>query len=212
MGRRRLSLPGGLVYSKAGMMTFPAANAIYRRETYDNYPAARAILQVVYEGLQLPIDLALRVESRWFAKILRSPEAAAMMRSLFVSMQDLNKGARRPNLPRTTIQARRHHRGRLHGRQRRLCDGARRHRGRADRSRPGRRRQWQGAFAKLITEQVNQGRAIAADRDALLARITATADYGALAGLRPRHRSRVRGSQGEGRDLCQGAGRASAPR
>src|ERR1700730_5329177 len=93
-------LPGGLVYSKAGMMTFPAANAIYRRETYDNYPAARAILQVVYEGLQLPMDLALRVESRWFAKILRSPEAGAMMRSLFVSMQDLNKGARRPaNIP-----------------------------------------------------------------------------------------------------------------
>src|SRR5262245_2824647 len=79
-------LPGGPVYSKAGMMTFPAANAIYRRETYDNYPAARAILQVVYEGLQLPIDTALRVESRWFAKILRSPEAAAMIRTLFVSM------------------------------------------------------------------------------------------------------------------------------
>src|SRR6202030_2419082 len=89
-------LPGGPVYSKAGMMTFPPANAIYRRETYDNYPAARAILQVVYEGLQLPFDLALRVESRWFAKILRSPEAGAMMRSLFVSMQDINKGARRP--------------------------------------------------------------------------------------------------------------------
>jgi 3-hydroxyacyl-CoA dehydrogenase/enoyl-CoA hydratase/3-hydroxybutyryl-CoA epimerase len=89
-------LPGGLVYSKAGMMTFPAANAIYRRETYDNYPAARAILQVVYEGLQLPMDTALRVESRWFAKILRSPEAAAMIRTLFVSMQELNKGARRP--------------------------------------------------------------------------------------------------------------------
>ncbi len=77
-------------------MTFPAANAIYRRETYDNYPAARAILQVVYEGLQLPMDLALRVESRWFAKILRSPQAAAMIRSLFVSLQELNKGARRP--------------------------------------------------------------------------------------------------------------------
>src|ERR1700674_4457833 len=89
-------LPGGPVYSKAGMMTFPAANAIYRRETYDNYPAARAILQVVYEGLQLPIDIALRVESRWFAKILRSPEAAAMMRSLFVSMQELNRGGGRP--------------------------------------------------------------------------------------------------------------------
>src|SRR6185369_10436756 len=40
--------------------------------------------------------LALRVESRWFAKILQSKEAAAMIRSLFVSMQELNKGARRP--------------------------------------------------------------------------------------------------------------------
>ena len=57
-------LPGGLVYSKAGMMVFPPANALYRRETYDNYPAARAIMQVVYEGLQLPMDQALRVESR----------------------------------------------------------------------------------------------------------------------------------------------------
>ena len=64
-------LPGGPVYSKAGMMVFPPANALYRRETYDNYPAARAILQVVYEGLQLPMDQALRVESRWFAKILK---------------------------------------------------------------------------------------------------------------------------------------------
>src|SRR5258707_1256760 len=33
-------LPGGPVYSKAGMMMFPAGNAIFRRETYDNYPAA----------------------------------------------------------------------------------------------------------------------------------------------------------------------------
>ena len=99
------------------MMTFPAANAIYRRETYDNYPAARAIMQVVYEGLQLPIDLALRVESRWFAKILRSPEAAAMIRSLFVSMQELNKGARRPkDVPAEQAQEDRRHRRRLHGR------------------------------------------------------------------------------------------------
>src|SRR3954468_6769307 len=65
-------LPGGQIYSKAGMMTWPAANAIYRRETYDNYPAARAILQAAYEGLLLPMDRALTVESRHFAKILRS--------------------------------------------------------------------------------------------------------------------------------------------
>ncbi|KQW21277.1 3-hydroxyacyl-CoA dehydrogenase [Afipia sp. Root123D2] len=98
-------LPGGPVYSKAGMQFFPPANAIYRRETYDNYPAARAVMQVVYEGLQLPMDAALRVESRYFAKILRSKEAAAMIRSLFVSMQELNKGARRPqNVPPTKVK------------------------------------------------------------------------------------------------------------
>ena len=51
------------------------------------------------------MDTALRVKSRWFAKILRSPEAAAMIRSLFVSMQDLNKGARRPpNEPPTSLK------------------------------------------------------------------------------------------------------------
>ena len=57
-------LPGGPVYSKAGMMVFPPANAIYRRETYDNYPAARAILQTVYEGLQVPMDVALASEDK----------------------------------------------------------------------------------------------------------------------------------------------------
>ena len=88
--------PSGKVFSPAGMMIWPPANAIYRRETYDNYPAAKAILSSVYEGLQLPMDLALAVESRYFAKILRSKEAAAMIRSLFLSKGELDKGARRP--------------------------------------------------------------------------------------------------------------------
>jgi len=89
-------LPSGKVFSPGGMMVWPAANAILRKETYDNYPAAKAILASVFEGLQLPMDLALAVESRYFAKILRSKEAAAMIRSLFVSKGELDKGARRP--------------------------------------------------------------------------------------------------------------------
>ena len=98
-------LPGGSVYSKSGLQFFQPAAAMLRRETYDNFPAVRAILQCVYEGLQLPMDTALRVESRHFAKILRSKEAAAMIRSLFISMQDLNKGARRPqNVPPTKVK------------------------------------------------------------------------------------------------------------
>jgi 3-hydroxyacyl-CoA dehydrogenase/enoyl-CoA hydratase/3-hydroxybutyryl-CoA epimerase len=78
------------------MITWSVANALYRRETYDNYPAQRAIMSCVYEGLQLPMDRALKVESRYFTWLLRQPEARAMTRSLFLSMQALGKGARRP--------------------------------------------------------------------------------------------------------------------
>jgi 3-hydroxyacyl-CoA dehydrogenase/enoyl-CoA hydratase/3-hydroxybutyryl-CoA epimerase len=174
-------LPGGLVYSKAGMMVFPPANAIYRRETYDNYPAVRAILQCVYEGLQVPMDIALRVESRWFAKILRSPEAAAMIRTLFVSMQELNKGARRPeSVPPHTFRKIGVLGAGLMGagiayvtaqagidvvlidRDQESAEKGKAH------------------SHKLITDQINKGRAKTAERDELLARITPSADYGLL--------------------------------
>ena len=174
-------LPGGLVWSKSGMMTFTPANAIYRRETYDNYPAARAIMQVVYEGLQLPMDTALRVESRWFAKIVRSKEAAAMIRSLFVSMQELNKGARRPpNEPPTTLKkigivgagfmgAGIAQVTAAAGLDVVLVD---RDQETADKGKAN--------LHKTLTDRVNKGRMKGAERDALLEKITATPDYNAL--------------------------------
>ena len=163
-------LPGGPVYSKAGMMTFPAANAIYRRETYDNYPAARAILQVVYEGLQVDMDTALRVESRWFAKIVRSPEAAAMIRTLFVSMQDLEQGrAAAGQGAGVEHQENRRHRRRLHGRRHRASERRRRPAGGADRPRSGDRRQRQGGAAQgAVSDRVTKGRMKSAARDELL--------------------------------------------
>jgi 3-hydroxyacyl-CoA dehydrogenase/enoyl-CoA hydratase/3-hydroxybutyryl-CoA epimerase len=174
-------LPGGLVWSKSGMMTFTPANAIYRRETYDNYPAARAIMQVVYEGLQLPMDTALRVESRWFAKIVRSKEAAAMIRSLFVSMQELNKGARRPpNEPPTALKkigivgagfmgAGIAQVTAAAGLDVVLVD---RDQETADKGKAN--------LHKTLTDRVNKGRMKGAERDALLEKITATPDYNAL--------------------------------
>ncbi len=174
-------LPGGPVYSKAGMMVFPPANAIYRRETYDNYPAARAILQTVYEGLQLDMDTALRVESRWFAKILRSPEAASMIRSLFVSMQELNKGARRPaaepatNLKKIGIVGA----GFMGAGIAQVSAAAGllvvlidRDQETADKGK--------AALHKALSDRVNKGRMKSAERDGLLSLITPTPDYGAL--------------------------------
>src|SRR5690606_26575722 len=72
---------------------------------YGNYPAATAILKCVYEGLLVPFDTALRIEQRYFTEILQTREAAAMIRSLFVSLQALNKGARRPrDVPAKTFK------------------------------------------------------------------------------------------------------------
>jgi len=96
---------GPKVFSPQGFNVWPAANAHYRKETYDNYPGARALLSAVFEGLQLPFDQALKVEQRYFAKVIQSDEAAAMIRSLFVSLQELNKLARRPaGVAPTTIR------------------------------------------------------------------------------------------------------------
>jgi 3-hydroxyacyl-CoA dehydrogenase/enoyl-CoA hydratase/3-hydroxybutyryl-CoA epimerase len=174
-------LPGGPVFSKAGMMMFPAGNAIYRRETYDNYPAARAIMSCVYEGLQLPIDAALRVESRYFTQVLRSNEAAAMIRSLFLSMQELNKGARRPpNVPPTKVNklavigagfmgASVGYVSARAGIDVVLID---RDQESADKGK--------GHASAVIDDLIKKGRAKESDRDAIMGRISATADYNVL--------------------------------
>ena len=89
-------VPGGGIWTPAAAQLWPAASAILRRETHGNYPGALAIVKCVYEGLQLPFDTALKVEQRYFTQVLQTTEAYSMIRSLFISMQELGKGARRP--------------------------------------------------------------------------------------------------------------------
>jgi 3-hydroxyacyl-CoA dehydrogenase/enoyl-CoA hydratase/3-hydroxybutyryl-CoA epimerase len=98
-------VPGGGPYSPGGGQTFTMANSMLRKESYGNYPAQRYILSCVYEGLQVPIDAALRIEARYFTKLMMQPESRNMIRSLFLSMQDLGKGARRPHAePKTDVK------------------------------------------------------------------------------------------------------------
>jgi 3-hydroxyacyl-CoA dehydrogenase/enoyl-CoA hydratase/3-hydroxybutyryl-CoA epimerase len=177
-------LPGGPVYSAAGANLWPPAIAILRRETSGNYPAAEAILKCVYEGLLVPFDTGLLIERRYFTDIMKSKEAAAMIRSLFVSLQELNKGARRPEgIPETKFKKI----GILGGggfmgagigyvtakagipvvlldRDQESADKGRTH---AD---------------NLISEAMKKGRATQADKDKLLSLITTTAEYKDLEG------------------------------
>ncbi|MBB3408341.1 3-hydroxyacyl-CoA dehydrogenase/enoyl-CoA hydratase/3-hydroxybutyryl-CoA epimerase [Rhizobium sp. BK316] len=98
-------VPGGGIWTPAAAQLWPAAPAILRRETSGNYPGALAILKCVYEGLQVPFDTALKIEQRYFTQVLQTTEAFSMIRSLFISMQELNKGARRPaGVPKTELK------------------------------------------------------------------------------------------------------------
>ncbi|AZO64557.1 MULTISPECIES: 3-hydroxyacyl-CoA dehydrogenase NAD-binding domain-containing protein [unclassified Mesorhizobium] len=176
-------LPGGPIYSVAGANLWPPAIAILRRETYGNYPAAAAILKCVYEGLLVPFDTALRIEQRYFTEIMQTKEAAAMIRSLFVSLQELNKGARRPaGVPETKFKkigvlgAGFMGAGIAYVTAKagipvvlldRDMEAAAKGKAHSD---------------SLISDQVRKGRAKPEDKDRLLSLITPTADYADLAG------------------------------
>ena len=89
-------MPGGTPYHPAGFMTFVGASAMVHGKTKGVYPAAKAMLSAVYEGAQVPFDTALKIEARWFSNILMNPSSSAMIRSLFINKEALEKGASRP--------------------------------------------------------------------------------------------------------------------
>jgi len=89
-------MPGGAPYHPAGFPTFVGASAMVNANTNGAFPAAKALLSAVYEGAMVPFDTALKIEARWFTHILMNPSSAAMIRSLFLNKEALEKGAVRP--------------------------------------------------------------------------------------------------------------------
>ncbi len=89
-------MPGGEPYHPAGFMTFVGASAMVNGKTKGVFPAAKALLSAIYEGALVPFDTALRIEARWFVHVLMNPSSSAMIRSLFLNKQALEKGANRP--------------------------------------------------------------------------------------------------------------------
>ncbi len=181
--KKGFKIPGGGPYHPAGVQVFVMGNAMLRKQTYGNYPAQLNIMHAVYEGLQLPMDAALRVESRYFARTLMTPQATAMMRTLFGSMQALGKGAVRPQGPARSdakkvavigagmmgagiayVQA-------MAGIETVLLDTS------AEAAERGK-----GYAADLVRKAVGKGRMSQDKADAVLALITPVADYEAVRG------------------------------
>ncbi len=98
-------VPGGGADSVGFAQTMMGANAMTHANTFGNMLSQQAILQAVYEGLSLPMDRAGRAETRQFIRVLRDPTARSMLRTLFFSLQECQKGARRPEgVPRFEVK------------------------------------------------------------------------------------------------------------
>jgi len=86
---------GGLLNSAiANTMTFQPA--LIGAKTQYNYPAPIAILDCIFEGTMMPFDKALRLESKYFAKLLCDPVSRNLIRTTFINKGEAMKLARRP--------------------------------------------------------------------------------------------------------------------
>lgn len=175
-------MPGGAPYSAAGFMTYVGASAMVHGKTQGAYPAAQAMLSAAYEGALVDFDTALRIEARWFTNILMNPSSTAMIRSLFLSKQALEKGAVRPAEPDQSVQKLGILGAGMMGagiatvaaqagipvvlvdRDQEAADRGRAH------------------VAAFLDEGVKRRKTTQDQREAILARVTATPDYAALAG------------------------------
>ncbi len=176
-------MPGGAPYHPAGFMTFVGASAMVNGKTQGAIPAAKSLLSAVYEGALVPFDTALKIEARHFTATLLNPSAEAMIRTLFINKEALEKGANRPDQPEQKVR-------RLGvlgagmmgagiayvaanaGIEVVLIDATQEA---ADRGR---------AHAEaLLDKGVKRGRVTAEKRAEVLSRITPTTDHAALAGV-----------------------------
>ena len=90
------TLPGGGPFDAKVAPSFVVGNTMLQAQTFHNLPAPLAIQTCLYEGAQLPMDKALRVESKYLAYLTRDPVSRGMIRTLFVSKTKAEKGLHRP--------------------------------------------------------------------------------------------------------------------
>ncbi len=89
-------VPGGLPSNPkvAGMLA--VAPAMIKKQTRGLYPAAEAIMACMVEGLQVDVPTALRIESRYLAKLMTGVNARSMINTFFFNMNAIKSGQSRP--------------------------------------------------------------------------------------------------------------------
>lgn len=183
--KKGFSIPesdGLLKQTTAGWFTM--ATARLHAKYGANYPAPIAILTCVFEGVQVPIDKGLLVESRHFAHLISDPVSRNIIRTTFVNKGLAEKGARRPQgVPKSTVVklavlgagmmgAGVAYSAAMAGIEVVLLDTS------LEAANKG-----VAYSAKLLAKQVERGATTQDKADALLARIAPTIDYADLAGV-----------------------------
>jgi len=72
------------------------APAVIKKQTRGLYPAPEAIMACMVEGLQVDLDTALRIESRYLAKLMSGAQAKAMINTFFFNLNAIKSGQSRP--------------------------------------------------------------------------------------------------------------------
>ncbi len=89
-------IPGGKPSSPALAGALSVAPAMLRKTTRGLQPAPEAILACMVEGASVDYDTALRIESRYLAKLMTGTNAKAMINTFFFNMNAIKSGASRP--------------------------------------------------------------------------------------------------------------------
>ena len=90
-------LPGGQPFMSPGVMQLQVgAPAMLTAKTLRTMPAPEAILAAAVEGAQVDFDTALRIETRYFVKLLKGPIAHNLIGTLYTDLNALKSGAARP--------------------------------------------------------------------------------------------------------------------
>lgn len=89
-------MPGGTPSNPkiAGMLS--VAPAVLKQKTRGLYPAPEAALAAMVEGAQVDFDTAMRIESRYLAKVAAHPVARNMVNTFFFNMNAIKSGQSRP--------------------------------------------------------------------------------------------------------------------
>lgn len=91
-------MPGGTPSHPALAAILPSFPALLKKQLKGApMPAPRAILDAAVEGAQVDFDTATRIESRYFVGLVTGQTAKNMIQAFFLDLQAINGGASRPD-------------------------------------------------------------------------------------------------------------------